>query len=777
MTLRTAGQTAGRFDLIEMLGATGLATTYVARDGASGAQVVVKIVSSYFRGNLSTVQPFLDEMERVKTLRHPNVISLLEVGRDAERWWLVYERAQHPSLARQTQPFTLAATLTLLGDVAAALDYAHGHGVRHGNLKPANVFVDADGHASIGDFGMGLLGDAVHPLVRSTLNTPHPCYSAPERTQGLSAGPSTDVYSMAVLGYQLLTGSLPIFALGASAMLAKQMTMDPPAPSSVNHALPSQVDDVLLRALSRRPEMRPTSPSAFVASLREALAPLDRGLLLPERPEDETSEQSFRPTGAAPRAEAVEQAKAAGGTKLCPSCGAENREDAAYCRSCWTRIGQRRGATLDEVRYLRRLAFRTALQRRLLSGTVVVVLLALLLFKVVWEITGPTHFLAAPTSQIASVPTGSDWAMFRRDPLHSGVVAGPLDLKGEVAWQFQALGEPLQSAPAVVNGRVYQTTGDRRVVALDAATGRVVWQTPTTGPVDSSPAVAGGLVFFGLRDGRVVALDADNGRQQWEIETGNPISTSPAVANGTVYVTSGDGSLYAIDAQTGKKRWTWEYGGFLLGSPVVIGDAVIATSSLGALHVLDAISGRHRLSYSLNASVQSSPAVHEGKLFIGTDNGKVLAWDWRPVEYPFERGWMRWRQYMVRWKMLPGPTPLQKGHLWGVQFRRNAFSAPAAVTADTVYLASREGLVLALNTDSGEARWSKTIKGSVAASPLLVGSDLYIATRDGALYVFDAKTGEQQRQLAIGGGVSGQIVVAGGTMYVPSIDGILYAVR
>jgi outer membrane protein assembly factor BamB/ribosomal protein L40E len=760
-----------------MLGATGLATTYAARDSANGSQVVVKIVSSYFRGNLSTVQPFLDEMERVKTLRHPNVMSLLEVGRDAERWWLVYERAQHPSLARQPQPFTLAATLTLLQDVAAALDYAHAQGVRHGNLKPANTFVDADGHARIGDFGMGLLGDAVHPLVRSTLNTPHPCYSAPERTQGFSTGPSTDVYSLAVLGYQLLTGSLPIFALGASAMLAKQMTMDPPAPSSVNHALPSRVDDVLLRALSRRPEVRPTSPSALVASLREALAPLDRGLLLPERPEDETSERPIRPTSAASTAAAVEQAKAAGTTKLCPSCGAENPEGAAFCRSCWSRIGQRRGATLDEVRYLRRLAVRAALQRRLVTGTIVFVLFALLAFKVVWDVTGPTHFLAAPTSQIASVPTGTDWAMFRRDPLHSGVVTGPVDIKGEALWRFQAVGEPLQSAPAVVNGRVYQTTGDRRVVALDAATGRVLWQTPTTGPVDSSPAVAGGLVFFGLRDGRVVALNADNGQQRWEFQTGNPVITSPAVANGTVYATSGDGSLYAIDAQTGKKRWTWEYGGFLLGSPAVIGDAVMATSSLGILHVLDAISGRHRLSYSLNASVQSSPAVHGGRMYIGTDNGKVLAWDWRPVEYPFERGWMRWRQYMVRWKMLPGPTPLQKGHLWGVQFRRNAFSAPAAVTADTVYLASREGLVLALNADTGETRWSKTIKGSVWASPLMVGSDLYIATRDGALYVFDAKTGEQRRQLAIGGGVSGQIVVAGGTMYLPSIDGTLYAVR
>ncbi|MBM3946518.1 MAG: hypothetical protein FJ315_03845, partial [SAR202 cluster bacterium] len=452
MTTQTALPNVGRFDLLEMLGATGLASTYLARDPSTGTLVAVKVISSYFRGSPSSVEPFLAEMERVRQLRHPNVLSLLELGRDGEHWWLVYERAAAPSLARQTASAPLQRTLTILRDVAQALDYAHTRGIRHGNLKPANVFADDQGGARVGDFGMGLLADVVHPLVRSTLNTPHPCYSAPERTQGLSSGPTTDVYSLAALGYQLLTGQLPIFALGASAVLAKQMTMDPPTPSAVNPQLPAAVDSVLLRALSRRPEFRPSSPIQFVNELEAALTGVDRGLMLPERPEDETVE---RPTGgAAVRAPArvSTPGEPEPTTKLCPACGADNPERAVFCRSCWARIERRRGATLEEVRYLRRLAVRTALQRRLLTGTIVFVLLALLTFKVVWEVTGPTHFLGDPSSQIASVPAAGEWAMFRRDPLHSGVVPGPLALQGEVRWTLQTVGEPLLSSPAVVGG-------------------------------------------------------------------------------------------------------------------------------------------------------------------------------------------------------------------------------------------------------------------------------------------------------------------------------------
>lgn len=775
MTTQTVLPKVGRFELLEMLGTTGLASTYLARDPSTGELVAVKVISSYFRQTPGSVEPFMQEMERVRQLRHPNILSLLELGRDAARWWLVYARATAPSLARQTASATLERAMTILRDVAQALDSSHAQGVRHGNLKPANIFADEKGHALVGDFGMGLLADAVHPLVRSTLNTPHPCYSAPERTQGLATGPTTDVYSLAALAYQLLTGRLPIFALGASAVLAKQMTMDPPAPSSVNPTLPRAVDSVLLRALSRRPEVRPSSPLDLIRQLEEALEPADRGLMLPERPEDETVERPSRTTIHAPVQ--AEPGQAAPAVKMCPACGAENPERAVFCRACWSRIQHRRGATLDEVRHLRRVAVRAALQRRLLTGTIAFVLLALLTFKVLWEVTGPNHFLGAPASQIASVPAAGEWAMFRRDPLHSGAVPGPLDLKGDIAWTFHSVGEPLQSAPAVVEGWVYVTSGDRRVLALDAQSGRIIWQVPTTGPVDSSPAVAGGLVFFGLRDARLLALDAQTGQQRWEYLTGNPIITSPVVAHGTVYVASGDGLLYALDAQTGQKRWTWEYGGFLLGSPVVVEDTVIATSSLGVLHVIDAFSGRHRLSYAVNAAVQSSPAIYDGKLVLGADNGKVFALDWRPLEYPFERGWHRWRSYMTYWKILRGAPPAQKGHLWGVRFPRNPFSSPAVVTEDRVYLASRSGLVLALNAHTGETVWRRSIDVGVWASPVLVGDDLYIAPRAGPVRVLDAVTGEIRREIAIGSGVSGQIVVADGTLYIPSLDGTLYAVR
>ncbi|MSQ11797.1 MAG: hypothetical protein EXR48_03785 [Dehalococcoidia bacterium] len=782
MTTVAIGRRLGRYELLELLGSTGLASTFLANDTTAGSQVVVKVLSGYFREEPASVQPFLAEVERVKTLRHPGIVPLLESGRDGEHWWLAYEYVPYSTLAETVEPLTVAQALILLNDVAQALDFVHSQGMLHGNLKPSNVFLAPDGHARIGDLGMSVLAQAAHPLVRSTLNTPHPCFTAPERAQGLGSGPRTDVYALGALAYELLTGTLPFYALGFSAVLAKQMTMEPLPPSVLNAALPGPVDEVVIQALARRPEQRLASGAAFVAALRAAIAPVPPEQRLP-KPTDEVLESASSRRGLAGTHQAPSAAPSAATQtdtreiKLCPSCGAENREGDKYCSTCWAPIGKWRGATVEEVRQLRRKMLNALRRRRLLTGTVVVGLLAFLAFWVTWQVTGPTHFLDAPSSNVVSAPGEGEWAMYRHDPLHTGViVAGPSSFRGEVAWTFKTQ-EPFLGSPAVVGDRVYVATGDRRVVALDARSGTVLWETPTSGPMDSALAVAGDLLYVGLRDQQVLALRTDTGEIAWRYATGGPVQTSPVVAHGVVYVTSGDGKLYALDAQKGTKRWSYSYGGYLLNSPVVVEEAVISVNGRGVFHVMGAISGRHRLSYDLYSSVSASPAVVGDRVYIGTTEGKVIAFRWRPVEYPFERSFLRFRQWAVRWGILPGPQPLQKGYVWGTSLFLASFVASPVATQDTLYLVSTDGRVFALSIDTGETRWERTVSDAVYASPLLVGDQLYVSSRDSGIYILDAKTGEQVGRITIGVGTTADIVVAGDTLYIPSKDGTLYAVK
>jgi outer membrane protein assembly factor BamB len=790
MTARVAGQRLGKYELLELLGNTTLAATYAARDTESGADVVVKVLSSYFREEPERVRPYVQVMDQLRTIRHPAILAVLDVGNDREHTWVAFERATAPSLAAIREPLQLGQALTLLADVAAAMDLAHAQGILHGDLKPTNVFVDAQGHAKLGDFGMGVLADAVHPLMRSTLNTPHPCYTAPERAHRLSDRPATDVYALGVLAYQLLTGHFPIFAMGASAVLAKQITESPVSASSRNPALPPAVDELLDRSLSRRPEVRPASAGELASRLRGAFAGADLSKRLPPQAhEEEGAERSMvrgsivlgggragADQSSAPAVAPGEQGK--GGTKLCPACGAENREDAVFCLTCWARIERRRGATLDEARYLRRRMIAAARQRRALTAVLVFVPLALLAFWVVWQVTGPTHFLGAPTSAVAAVSAPGEWAMSRGGPARAGVAEGAATIQGRVVWTFPTSPlEQLAAAPAIVDGKVFLATGDKRILALDAATGAPLWQAATTGPVDSSPAVADGVMYVGLRDKRLLALDAASGALMWEFAVGNPISSSPTVANGVVYVTAGDGKLYALDAKTGKKQFSWDYGGYLLSSPAVIGDAVISNNQTGVIHVLDAFSGRHRQSYDLTAGINGSVAVVGDRLYIGSTNGRVLAWRWTGLEYPFERGWLRWHQYMVRWKMLSGPMPLQEGFLWGKAFRGYSFMTSPAATEDTVYLVNGDGIVLALAAATGETRWERRLGQPVRSSPVLAGDTLYVATLRGPVVAIDAATGAVKREMAIGTGAVADLVVAGGTLYVASTNGTLYAVR
>ncbi|MBI2935248.1 MAG: PQQ-binding-like beta-propeller repeat protein, partial [Chloroflexi bacterium] len=707
----------GRFSLGGLIATHGLTSSYRGLDIQTGAPVVIKVLSGYFRGQKQIVQRFFHALERVRSLRYPGIVVPLEMGTDGANSWLVYPYIAGETLAEMLRHRSLtgAEGLSLLRGVAEALDYAHAKGIVHGDLKPSNIFVGLRGEVSVTDFGMAALATEVAPLVRSTLNTPHPSYTAPEHAQGFPAGPASDVYSLGALAYELVTGRVPFLGLESSAVLAKQLTMNPEPPSRLNPALPQEIDPMLQKALARRPEQRYATAVELVQAMEAALTSKD-GVVFPLAQHGFDTDEILALPGSGRPESSPSIAPPSQGTILCPACGSENPIGVVFCGRCWARIGNRPSATLDQVRRWRQRVGQELLRRRLLTFTAVGIALVALVLWAAYQIVGPNPFLGAATSQVNPSEAPGDWPMLGGNPRHTAYVPEGTLFQGRVDWTYRT-SAPLMSSPAVVGGRVYLATGQRTIVALDAANGSTIWELPTTGPVDSSPVVAGQQLFVGLRDGRLIAVDIESGQQQWAFQTDNPISSSPAVAKGVVYVASADGFLYALDAATGKKRWRYELGGWLLASPSVSEGAVVAMSSRGILHVLDAHSGRHRLSYDARFGSQA-PATIEGKrLIMGTDNGILRALEWQKVEYPFERALYKLRGWLKAFKILKN-TPTQKGFLWSFRAPRAAFTGAAAVAEGITYVGATNGVLYALDVSTGAQRWALDTASSIMSSPV-----------------------------------------------------------
>ncbi|WP_405681255.1 serine/threonine-protein kinase [Streptomyces sp. NBC_00868] len=182
------------------------------------------------------------------------------------------------------------------------------------------------------------------------------------------------------------------------------------------------------------------------------------------------------------------------------------------------------------------------------------------------------------------------------------------------------------SSPTVVDGTAYIGSNDRKVYALDAATGTPRW-THTTDGLVSSPAVVDGTVYIGSWDRKVYALDAATGTPRWTHTTDGRVDSSAAVVDGTVYIGSWDRKVYALDAATGTPRWTHTTDGRVNSSPAVVDGTVYIGSNDRKVYALDAATGTPRWTHTTDGRVNSSPAVVDGTVYIGSHDRKVYALD------------------------------------------------------------------------------------------------------------------------------------------------------
>ncbi len=256
-----------RYEIREHLGDGSTATVYKAYDLLLGRDVAIKMLLPGVRK--TTRERFLQEATAAAQLNHPNIMSIYDMGKDSNRDYLVVEYVDGESLTEYI-PAPPDIVVELGVQIAMALQYAHERGIIHRDIKPANIKVTPDGQVKIMDLGLALPREAkrvtAHGMVIGT-----PAYLSPEQAQGRPLDHRTDIYSLGIVLYEMLTGQLPFNADDISALLLQQVRQPPPPPRLIVENLPVALENVVLKALEKAPERRFQSCRSLAAALEAAL--------------------------------------------------------------------------------------------------------------------------------------------------------------------------------------------------------------------------------------------------------------------------------------------------------------------------------------------------------------------------------------------------------------------------------------------------------------------------------------------------------------------------
>ena len=271
------GQSLGRYHILEQLGEGGMATVYKAYDTRLERDVAVKIIrKSAFSPEVleRMLKRFEREAKALSKLTHPNIVGVIDYGDYEGSPYLVMEYLPGGTLKhRLGKPIPWQEAARLLLPIARALQFAHGQGIIHRDVKPSNILITLSGEPMLTDFGIAkiLENEETATLTGTGMGVGTPEYMAPEQWTG-QVTPQSDIYSLGVVFYEMVTGRKPYIADTPAAILLKQATEPLPRPAQVVPGLPEAVEKVLLKTLARKPEDRYADMNAFAAALESLLA-------------------------------------------------------------------------------------------------------------------------------------------------------------------------------------------------------------------------------------------------------------------------------------------------------------------------------------------------------------------------------------------------------------------------------------------------------------------------------------------------------------------------
>lgn len=271
--MNVAAALEGRYQILKELGRGGMGIVFQAQDKQLNEQVAIKILSPMLSNNSEALERMKREVSSARRITHPNVIRIHDISEVAGLNFVSMEYFNGISLKEQikkTGPMSLMQAFNIASQVCDGLEAAHRQGVIHRDLKSQNIIINSAGQIKIIDFGLAhtahLEGMTATGLIMGT-----PEYMAPEQVAGKKVDERADLYSLGIILYEIFTGSVPFHGDSAIAVGFKQMKEDPAPPRSLNGQVPEQVEQVILKALSKEPLMRYRSAGELKEELERAV--------------------------------------------------------------------------------------------------------------------------------------------------------------------------------------------------------------------------------------------------------------------------------------------------------------------------------------------------------------------------------------------------------------------------------------------------------------------------------------------------------------------------
>ena len=263
-----------RYEIIEKIGNGGMATVYKATDKVLKRNVAVKILRDEFTTDEEFIKRFEVEAQSAARLTHPNIVSIYDVGVEDNLHYIVMELIQGKTLKEiileERGPLPWKWSVNVAKQIASALETAHRNNIIHRDIKPHNIIITEDGIAKVTDFGIAkAVSNSTITAFGTTIGSVH--YFSPEHARGGYTDAKSDLYSLGVVLYEMVTGKLPFDADTPVSVALKHMQEKPKEPIEVNPNVPKAVNKIIMKALQKDPNLRYQSATDMLVDLNKAL--------------------------------------------------------------------------------------------------------------------------------------------------------------------------------------------------------------------------------------------------------------------------------------------------------------------------------------------------------------------------------------------------------------------------------------------------------------------------------------------------------------------------